>query len=121
MTEQFAFQKIQRNGRAIQLYKSAPVALTCVVNGMRYELFACTGFPLDDDCRVGGRNLLHLLENRFEGSAIADDPLECAFGVIRSSARDLCVVSYTKHLRLRLPTRLLSHSIPHTSTRDRTL
>src|SRR5258708_9659858 len=99
MTEQFAFQKIQRNGRAIQLYKSAPVALTCVVNGMRYELFACTGFPLDHDCRVGGRNLLHLLDNRFEGSAIAADPLESAFAGIRSRARAWCVVSHPKPLR----------------------
>src|SRR5260370_520361 len=76
MTEQFAFQKIQRNGSAIKLYKSAAATLTGVVNGMCDELLACTGFPLDEDSRVCGRNLLDLVENRFEGSAIADDPLE---------------------------------------------
>jgi len=34
MTEQFAFQKIQRNGRTIKLYQSTPAALTGVVNGV---------------------------------------------------------------------------------------
>jgi hypothetical protein len=32
MTEQFAFQKIQRNGRATKLYQSARAALTSAVN-----------------------------------------------------------------------------------------
>src|SRR5579864_7734916 len=67
MTEQFAFQKIQRNGRAIQLAKGAPATLTGLVNGMRDEFFSCAGFPLDEDSRICGSNLLHLIENRFEG------------------------------------------------------
>src|SRR5882724_4963992 len=92
MTEQFAFQKIQRNGRAIKLYKSAPATLTCVVNGVSNEFFSRAGFPLDEDSRVGGRNLLHLLENRFEGSAIADDPLERTLGLIRPSVHDCCII-----------------------------
>src|SRR5258706_1603886 len=71
MTEQFAFQKIQSNRRAIQLYKWASEALTGVVNGMCDEFLACTGFILDEDSRVCGRNLLHLVEIRFESSALA--------------------------------------------------
>jgi hypothetical protein len=82
MTEQFAFQKIQRNGGAVEFYESAPAALTGVVNGVSNEFFSRAGFPFDKDGRVGGRNLLYLLENRFEGSAIADDPLERTLGLI---------------------------------------
>src|ERR1700726_280291 len=92
---------------AIQLYECASIALTCSVNGMCDELFSGTGFPLDEDSRVCGSNLLHLVEDRFEGSAISYDPLECAFGLIRSRARDWCVVFHTRPLRLRLLLRLL--------------
>src|SRR5579862_3020204 len=94
MTEQFAFQQIQRNRSAVQLYKWASIALTCIVDGMCDELFSGTGFPLDEDSRVCGSNLLHLVEDRFEGSAISDDPFECAFGLIRSRARDGCIISH---------------------------
>jgi hypothetical protein len=94
MTEQFAFQKIERNGRAIQLDKSAPAALTCIVNGVSNELFSRAGFPFNEDSRVRGRNLLHLVENRFEGSAIADDPLERTLGLIRSRVRDCYKISH---------------------------
>ena len=82
MTEQLALQKIQRNGRAIKLYKWASEALACVVNGMCDELLACTGFPLDEDSRVGVGHLLHLVENRFQSGAIADDPIESTFGLV---------------------------------------
>src|ERR1700745_1475465 len=54
MTEQFAFQKIQRNGRAIEFYESAPDALTGVVNGMRAELFSRAAFSLDGGRRIRG-------------------------------------------------------------------
>src|SRR5713226_1861027 len=106
MTEQFAFQKIQRNGSAIKLYKSAAATLTGVVNGMCDELLACTGFPLDEDSRVGLSNLLHLVENRFEGGAIADDPLESAFGLIPRRVRNSCRICHKILLpshRIRLP------------------
>src|SRR5258705_3937703 len=92
MTEQLAFQKIQRNGRAIKLYKWATEALTGVVNGMCDELLACTGFPLDEDSRVGWRNLLHLVENRFQSGAIADDPIESTFGLVPRRVRNGCII-----------------------------
>jgi hypothetical protein len=46
-------------------------------------LFSGTSFPLDEDSRVCGRNLLHLFENRFEGGTIANDPLERTLGLVR--------------------------------------
>jgi hypothetical protein len=53
MTEQFAFQKIQRNGRAIELYESAPEPLTGIVNGVRDEVLSRAGLPVDQNGRVG--------------------------------------------------------------------
>src|SRR5262249_49387939 len=88
MPEQLAFQKIQWYRRTIQLDKGAPATLACVVNGMCDELFSGTRFPLDEDSRVCRRNLFHLLKNRFEGSAIADDPLESALGLSCFRVRD---------------------------------
>jgi hypothetical protein len=43
VTEQLAFQKIQRNGRAIDFNESAPDALTAVVNRMCDEFLSCAG------------------------------------------------------------------------------
>jgi len=58
------------------------------VNGVSNEFFSGTGFSFNEDSRPCGRNLLHLFENRFEGGATADDPLERAFGLICSRVRD---------------------------------
>src|ERR1700739_1391981 len=74
MTEQFAFQKIQRNGCAIEFYESAPDAPTGIVNGMRDEFFSRAGFPLDEDSRISGSHLFYLFENRFQGSARTYNP-----------------------------------------------
>src|SRR6202034_643181 len=78
MAAQFSFM----NGRSI--------GLTCIVNGLGDELFSGAGFSFDEDSRVGGRDLLHLVENRFEGSAIADDRLECSLNLIRPRVYDCC-------------------------------
>src|SRR6202046_3224521 len=96
MTEQFAFQKIQRNRRAIELYECASIALTCIVSGVGNELFSGTGFPFDEDSRVCGSNLLHLSEDRFESSATTDDPLERSLDLIRRySVRHCCMISHS--------------------------
>src|SRR6266849_3536288 len=92
MTEQFALQKVQRNGRAVQLDQGTPAALTCIVNGVSNEFFSRTGLHLDEDSRVCGGNLLHLLENRFEGSAIANDPIESTFGLVPRRVRNCCII-----------------------------
>jgi hypothetical protein len=94
MTEQFAFLQIHWNRRAVQLDKWASAALTGVVNSMCDELLACTGFPLDDDSRVGGRNLLHLVENTLQSGAIADDPIESTFGPIPRRIDNCCTICH---------------------------
>jgi hypothetical protein len=92
MTEQLAFYKIQRNGRAIEFYKSAPTAMTCIVNRMCDEFLSRAGFPLDKDSRVCGRDLLHLVENRFQSGALADDSLESSLRAVYLGVRDGCMV-----------------------------
>jgi hypothetical protein len=52
------------------------------VNGVSNEFFSRAGFAFDEDSRVCGGNQLHLVENRFERSTIADDPLERTLGLI---------------------------------------
>jgi hypothetical protein len=37
------------------------------VNGVSNEFFSRAGFPFDEDSRVCGRNLLHLLEQQIRG------------------------------------------------------
>src|SRR5258708_2719093 len=96
VTEQFAFQKIQRNGRAIEFYESAPDALTCIVNGMRDEFFSRAGFPLDEDSRISASHLLYLFENRFQGGALADDPLESSIRSVSLRVRDGCTLWHWK-------------------------
>src|SRR5882762_3719123 len=101
MTEQFAFQKIQRNGRAIELHEGAPDALTGVVNGMRDEFLSRAGFPLDEDGRISRSHLFYLFENRLEGSAIADNPLESSISVASLRVRNGCILWHWKSPTIR--------------------
>jgi hypothetical protein len=95
VTEQLAFQKIERDRGAIQLDKCAPVALTCIVNGMGNEFLTGTGFALDKGRRVCGSNLLHLSEDRFESSATPYNPLERSLDLIpHSSVRHYGTISH---------------------------
>jgi hypothetical protein len=79
VSEQFAFHNIQRNGRAIELYESAPDALAGFVNGMRDEFLSRAGFPLDEDSRISGSHLFYLFEKRLRCGAIAANPRESSF------------------------------------------
>jgi hypothetical protein len=95
VTEQLAFQKIERDGGAIQVDEGTSAALTCIVNGMGDEFFSGAGFALDKDRRVCGSNLLHLSEDRFESSATTYDALERSLDLIsRDSVRDCCTISH---------------------------
>ena len=78
----------------LSFIKATPVTLTGVVNGVSNEFLAGTGFPLNEDSRVSASNLLHLLENRFESRAIADDPLERTLGLIRPRVHDCYIISH---------------------------
>src|SRR6266436_3041802 len=111
MTEQFAFLQIHWNRRAVQLNKWASAALTGIVNGMSDELLACTGFPFDEDSRVCGRNLLHLVEDTFQSGAIADDPIESAFRLVRRvrNCRIICHKILLSRHRIRLLKPVCSH------------
>src|SRR3954454_17466538 len=95
MAEQFTFQEIQWDGRAVQFYKSASAALTRIVNGMCDQFLSSAGFTFDEDSRICWSNLFHLVENRFERSAIAYDPLEGALGLIRARVRNYCMTFHT--------------------------
>jgi hypothetical protein len=96
VTEHLAFQKIQRNGRAIELYESAPDAPAGVVNGMRDKFLSRTGFPLDKDGRIGRRHLFYLFENRFQGGAIANNSLESSTRSVFVWACDGCILWHWK-------------------------
>jgi len=77
---------------------------------MRDELFSCAGFPLDENSRVRGGNLLHLVENRFEGSTIADNPIESTFGLVPRRVRNCCIICHKTRLsRLRIRLVCCSH------------
>jgi hypothetical protein len=80
VAEQLAFQKVQRNGRAIEFDKGTTATPAGIMNSMCNEFFSCTRFPLDQDSRVGGGNLLHLVEHRFQSGAMADDSIKSTCG-----------------------------------------
>jgi hypothetical protein len=52
------------------------------------EFLSCAGFSLDEDSRISGSHLFYLFENRFQGGAIADNPLEYSIWVVPSRVRD---------------------------------
>ena len=83
IAEELALNVVLRNSRTIQFDKSATTTLAGVVNGVGDELLSCASLSFDEHSRVCGSNLRHLVEHELEGGAIADDPLKCAFRMIR--------------------------------------
>ena len=51
-----------------------------IVDGARDQLLAGAGFAADQDGRIGGRDGFHLLQQRLERGAFADDLLEVVLG-----------------------------------------
>ncbi len=49
VTEQFAFQQVKRNSRAIQLDERTSAPRACFVNGMGDQLLACAGLALNQN------------------------------------------------------------------------
>src|SRR5277367_5104927 len=78
MTKKLTFKKVQRNGRAIQLYEGASAPRADVVNRTRNQFLASAGFSLDQHSRTGGRHPRALLNNRSQSRPLADDLLEPA-------------------------------------------
>src|SRR5580698_3882428 len=79
MAKKLAFQKIQRDGRAIHSHKRPSGPRAEVVNRMRDQLLAGACFPLDQDGRVRWRYALDLFEYCFQSRTAPYNPLEAAF------------------------------------------
>src|SRR6202171_3049245 len=76
MAKQLAFEKAQRNGCAIHLYKRLTLARAQIVNCARNHLFAGAGLALDEDRRVRRRNDSNALEHSFQLRTISNDLFE---------------------------------------------
>src|ERR1700682_479810 len=73
MAKQLAFEKAQRNGCAIHLYKRLTLARAQVVNCASDYLFAGARLALDEDRRVRRRNDSNALEHSFQPRTISND------------------------------------------------
>jgi hypothetical protein len=82
--------------------------------------FSRARFPFGEDSRVCERNLLHLVENRFEGSAIADDPLESAFGLVPRGVRNWFIICH-KTSSFQAPHAIAINLFAHISIAARTV
>jgi hypothetical protein len=49
------------------------------VQGSRYKLFACSGFPQNKHRRIGGGNLLDSVQHIFQRFALTDDIFKVVF------------------------------------------
>ena len=74
VAEQFAFQQILRDGRAVDRQKSLRMALAVMIYGPRHQLLARAAFPRDQRRRVASGQLPDDLENRLHSFAPPDDP-----------------------------------------------
>ena len=82
MTEQFAFQEIKGNSRAIQLDECTPASRACFVNGLGNQFLAGAGFAVNQNGRVGGCNTSDLFKHRFKRTARPDNLLKCTRGLV---------------------------------------
>jgi hypothetical protein len=78
MAKKLAFQQIEWNGGAIQLYEWPPAPRAEIVNRPRDQLLAGAGLSLDKNSGIRRRDLLDLFEHGFQSRAFANDLLESA-------------------------------------------
>ena len=64
VTEEFAFEQIERNGSAVELDEGLAAARTGIVNRVRNELFAGSGLSLNKDSRIGSCDAFDLFQYR---------------------------------------------------------
>src|SRR5439155_22995746 len=76
VSEQLAFEQIERDGRAIQLDERATAPRAQSVNRTRDQLLAGARLAVDEHGRIGRCDALDLFEYQFERLAVADDLLE---------------------------------------------
>src|SRR6266446_1365254 len=78
VTKQLAFQQIERNGGAIQLYERATAPGAEIVNRPCYQLLAGACLSLDKNGGIRRCDALDLFEYRFQSRTITYDLLESA-------------------------------------------
>jgi hypothetical protein len=94
MAEKFAFQQIERNRSAIQLYVRASAARANIVNRARDQLFAGAGFTLEKDGRIRWRHPFDVSEDRFQSRTAAYQLLESALIVVLVTGSKSCKCSH---------------------------
>ena len=78
--EQLAFDQRRRNRRAVDPHHGAPAPRAQLVNLRREQLLAGAGLAEQQHRRIGGRHLLHLLQDAANRGALADDVARAARG-----------------------------------------
>src|SRR5260370_27280913 len=73
VSEQLAFQKARRNGRAVELDEGLGAPRAKIMNGSRNQFLSCTRVSIDEHGRVCWSNRLHLLQHTPQGSTFSDD------------------------------------------------
>ena len=72
MTEQFAFDKVCRQGGAIYFDHGAIFTQARIVNGPSHQLLAGSRLAENQDRRIAAGNLLYFIEHVFERIALTD-------------------------------------------------
>jgi hypothetical protein len=90
VAKKLAFQKIEGNSSAIQLYERASTTRAEIVNRASDEFLTGTGFSLNQNSGIGWRNLFDFLKHRFQGRALAYDLLESTRITVLVSGPDSC-------------------------------
>src|ERR1700739_639625 len=96
VAKKLAFQQIERNGGAIQLYKRAPEPRAQTVNCACNQLFARACFSLDKNGGIRGGDLFHLFEHRLQSRAVAYDLLESPGTTVLIDVPDCCDSSHER-------------------------
>src|ERR1700683_3801533 len=89
MAKKFAFEQIERNRSAIELYVGAAAARADIVNRAGDEFLAGAGFTLEKNGGIGGRDAFDVREDGFESRATANQLLESALIAVRVPASGL--------------------------------
>ena len=76
MAKELTFEQVERNGGAVQLDQRLAAAGTCIMDCVRNEFLAGTGFSVNEYRGIRRCNTLDLFQNDFQRGATADDLLE---------------------------------------------
>src|SRR5437588_2378539 len=78
VTKELAFQQVEGNGSAVQLYERTAAPQTDVVNRPRDQFFSGARFSLNQHSRIGRCHSLDLFKHGFKSRTLAYDLLESA-------------------------------------------